>query len=179
MEFIATNTTIPVPKVYETRWSGNRTRLSQIVMEYIPGESLDTAWGKLTHDQRMSVCHQLRGYLSQLQNLTSKTKRIEAANGGPITAGLRFPRRGAPLTLRKSLMTSLLRKMVMNICPSSGATREPRCQMTMKSILRTAISRRAISWLKMVWSRRFWTEIEQVGTLSIGTRIGCLLKTLG
>ncbi|KAL2370279.1 hypothetical protein RJZ57_005297 [Blastomyces gilchristii] len=80
MEFIATNTTIPVPKVYETRWSGNRTRLSQIVMEYIPGESLDTAWGKLTHDQRMSVCHQLRGYLSQLQNLTSKTKRIEAAN---------------------------------------------------------------------------------------------------
>ncbi|KAL2360578.1 hypothetical protein RJZ56_006553 [Blastomyces dermatitidis] len=110
MEFIATNTTIPVPKVYETRWSGNRTRLSQIVMEYIPGESLDTAWGKLTHDQRMSVCRQLRGYLSQLQNLTSKTKRIEAANGGPITAGLRFPRRGGPFDSKKELNDFLVEK---------------------------------------------------------------------
>ncbi|KAK2734985.1 hypothetical protein FQN55_002313 [Onygenales sp. PD_40] len=96
MKFVAANTTIPIPKVYETRWSD--TDASQIVMEYIPGQSLDKVWGKLTHDKRMSICHQLRGYLSQLAKLkpTTMPARIESANGGPVTVGLRYPRLGGP-----------------------------------------------------------------------------------
>ncbi|KAK2750248.1 hypothetical protein FQN55_002393 [Onygenales sp. PD_40] len=111
MQFIAANTTIPVPKVYATRWSDSpTTKSSQIVMEYIPGESLDEAWGKLTHDQRMSICHTLRDYLSQLQRLKSKTNRIEAANGGPVTVGLRFPRRGGPFDSEEAFNDFLVGK---------------------------------------------------------------------
>ncbi|KKZ64097.1 hypothetical protein EMCG_01594 [[Emmonsia] crescens] len=103
MEFVAANTTIPVPKVYETRWSDNRADTSQIVMEYIPGQSLDKVWGKLTHNKRMSICHQLRDYLSQLAKLkrTTTPARIESANGGPVTVGLRYPRLGGPFDSEK------------------------------------------------------------------------------
>ncbi|OJD17802.1 hypothetical protein ACJ73_08768 [Blastomyces percursus] len=142
MQFIAANTTIPVPKAYQTRWSGNRTKLSQIATEYIPGESLDAAWGKLTHDQRVSVYHQLRDYLSQLQKLESKTKRIEAANGGPITSA-RYARAAVS---------------------DDHEIHFGHGDFSPRNI--------------MVWSRRFWTGIEQVGTLGIGTRIGSFLKTL-
>ncbi|KAK2794292.1 hypothetical protein FQN52_008650 [Onygenales sp. PD_12] len=63
MQFIAENTTIP----------------------YIPGEPLDKAWKKLTHDQRVSTCSQLVGYLNQLQELPGK--RIEAMNGTAVRIG--------------------------------------------------------------------------------------------
>lgn len=107
MQFIATNTSIPVPRVYETRFSGKR-KSSYIVMDYMPGESLDEAWPKLTHDQRISICHELRGYLSQLQKL--KGKRIEAVNGGAVTVGLRFPRQGGPFETEKEFNGFLVEK---------------------------------------------------------------------
>lgn len=65
----------------------------------MPGDSLDKAWRKLSHDQRLSTCHQLSGYLSQLQE--PKGKRIEAADGGLVTVGLRYPRKGGPFNTEK------------------------------------------------------------------------------
>ncbi|KAK2785466.1 hypothetical protein FQN53_007727 [Emmonsiellopsis sp. PD_33] len=78
MQFIAENTTIPVPKIYTTK-SSSKKNATDFVMEYIPGEPLDKAWKKLTHDQRVSTCSQFVGYLNQLQELPGK--RIEAMNG--------------------------------------------------------------------------------------------------
>ncbi|KAK2807524.1 hypothetical protein FQN50_005392 [Emmonsiellopsis sp. PD_5] len=95
MKFIAANTTIPVPKVYETRFAdSNTSESSDIIIEYMPGETLEKAWPTLSEDDRISICQQLGGYLAQLQNL--KGKRIEAMNGARVTVGLRFPRLGGP-----------------------------------------------------------------------------------
>ena len=43
MHFIAAHTTIPVPRVYETRFSSEDGKTSEMVMDYMPGEPLDTA----------------------------------------------------------------------------------------------------------------------------------------
>jgi aminoglycoside phosphotransferase (APT) family kinase protein len=99
MEFIAANTTIPVPRVYETRFSSNGRKASEIVMEYIPGEPLDKAWANLTHEQRVSTCRELNGYLTQLQKIPGQ--RIEGMNGTPVTVGLRLPRQGGPFATEK------------------------------------------------------------------------------
>ncbi|BDD61893.1 hypothetical protein MAP00_006914 [Monascus purpureus] len=52
MRFIAANTSVPVPQVYNASFGDEeeeeKEEDSGIVMEYIPGESLDKAWAKLT-----------------------------------------------------------------------------------------------------------------------------------
>ncbi|KAK2772965.1 hypothetical protein FQN52_004799 [Onygenales sp. PD_12] len=98
MKFIATNTTIPVPKIYESKFVSPdkyTSEYSHIIMEYMPGETLEKAWPTLSEDDRVSICQQLGGYLIQLQNLKGK-RRIEGVNGACVTVGLRFPRRGGP-----------------------------------------------------------------------------------
>lgn len=107
MKFIAANLTIPVPKVYETSFSDDPNKISQIVMEYIPGESLDTAWTNLSHEQKISTCRQLNGYLSQLEKLKGNT-RICNASGGPVTVGLRFPRCGGPFETEADFNTFMI-----------------------------------------------------------------------
>ena len=92
MRFIAANTTIPVPRVHATRTTEWGT--CEIIMDYVPGEPLDRAWTYLTHDQKVTTCVQLRGYLAQLKRL--KGKRIESLGGGAVTVGLRFPKQGGP-----------------------------------------------------------------------------------
>ena len=67
MRFIAANTTIPVPKVYETWWNPEPEKGSQFIMEYMPGQPLERVWKTLNHEQRLSIYEQLRGYLSQLK----------------------------------------------------------------------------------------------------------------
>lgn len=63
-------------------------------MEYMPGKPLNKEWKTLTHDQRILICRQLAGYLSQLKKL--KGTRIQSANGGPVMVGLNVPREGGP-----------------------------------------------------------------------------------
>ena len=115
MEFIAAITVIPVPRVHAARWSDNKKKFSEFVIDYIPGESLDKAWEKLTHDQRVATCHQLRGYLSQLREL--KGKRIEAPNGARVTIGLRFPCQCGPFDTEKEFHDFLVEKDTEKLPP--------------------------------------------------------------
>lgn len=98
MRFIAANTSTPVPRVHETKFRGEK--VSEMVMDYMPGEPLDKAWAKLTQEQRIATCRQLKGYLSQLSQLKGGP-RIEPADGGSVTVGLRFPRQGGPFADEK------------------------------------------------------------------------------
>lgn len=79
-------------------------------MEYLPGESLDKVWGGLTHEQRISTCHQLSGYLAQLRSLQGAGNRVEGVNGAPITVGLRFPRQGGPFNTEKEFNDFVVEK---------------------------------------------------------------------
>ncbi|KAL2376629.1 hypothetical protein RJZ90_007366 [Blastomyces dermatitidis] len=98
MKFIAANTTIPVPKVYGTKLDGEG-ELSYIVMEYVPGESLEDAWIKLSPDQRVSALHQIAQYLSELQQLTGK--RIKGVNDTSVRVGGYHSRWGGPFETEK------------------------------------------------------------------------------
>lgn len=67
MMFVRQTTSIPVPRVLDVF-----TREDQVylVMEYIKGKSLQSAWRSLTPEQRSNICLELKGYLQQLRNLT-------------------------------------------------------------------------------------------------------------
>jgi hypothetical protein len=53
LRFIATNTTIPVPKVHDIHWKDGK--VVAIVMDYMPGKRLDEAWDTLDSDQKLSI----------------------------------------------------------------------------------------------------------------------------
>lgn len=55
---IAANTTIPVPKVHDVRRAGGK--VTEIVMDYMPGKRLDEAWNTLDHEQKLSITGELR-----------------------------------------------------------------------------------------------------------------------
>ncbi|PGG99206.1 hypothetical protein GX51_06400 [Blastomyces parvus] len=93
MQFIAANTTIPVPKIYNTKFDADK-HISYIVMEYIDGEPLNKAWVNLSQDQKLATCHQLVDCLTQLQMLTGE--RIEAVNGSTVRVGHYDSRWGGP-----------------------------------------------------------------------------------
>ncbi|KKZ63777.1 hypothetical protein EMCG_01881 [[Emmonsia] crescens] len=81
MKFITANTTIPVPKTYETKFDEEQ-KTFYIIMDYMHGKPLDKAWVNLTQDQRASTCRQIAGYLKELRQLTGK--QIEGVNGTPV-----------------------------------------------------------------------------------------------
>lgn len=67
MEFVRQNTTIPIPKVFGVY---NRTDGSQdLVMELVPGKTLNVTWQTLTPEQKTSLVTELAGYLLQLRGL--------------------------------------------------------------------------------------------------------------
>lgn len=80
-----------MPRVYDTRVEGN-ARKRHIVMDYMPGEPLESAWEHLTSQQKEMTCRQLGGYIKQLQQL--RGKRVEAANGESVRIFLRSARDG-------------------------------------------------------------------------------------
>jgi aminoglycoside phosphotransferase (APT) family kinase protein len=98
MRFVLANTTIPVPRPYETRFS-DTGEITGSVMDFMPGNRLDKVWNTLTPDQKVSVCRQLGGYVSQLKGL--KGKRIESVDRKSIMVGNRYPRDGGPFETEK------------------------------------------------------------------------------
>jgi aminoglycoside phosphotransferase (APT) family kinase protein len=94
MTFIAANTTIRAPKVYNTHFIGTKRDKSHIVMDYMPGESPEKVWKSLTKEQKEAACVQLGGCVDQLQPLTGSSKRVETGNGKSVNIILRSrPRR--------------------------------------------------------------------------------------
>jgi len=67
MEFVRQNTTIPVPRVFGAYNGTDGTQ--DLVMEVVPGNTLNVMWQTLTPDQKTSIATELAGYLSQLRTL--------------------------------------------------------------------------------------------------------------
>lgn len=109
MKLIAENTTIPVSRVYHTRWRAEGYP-SEIVIDYFPPKLLHKTWEKLTHEQKLATCAQLRGYLCQLRNLKPTENRIVAVNGGPLTVGIRYPCKAGPFATEKEFNKFLVTK---------------------------------------------------------------------
>lgn len=68
LRFVAAQTTIRVPKVFAAYV---RDEVTYIVMEYIPGETLETAWPTMSALEKQEVARRLRAYLKQLRRLKS------------------------------------------------------------------------------------------------------------
>lgn len=98
MQFLAANTTIPIPKIYDIKLDVENDE-SYIVMEHMPGERLERVWVNLTEDQRVSICCQIAECLAQLKQLTSK--KIESVNGGPVRFGVYDCYWGGPFDTEK------------------------------------------------------------------------------
>jgi hypothetical protein len=79
MEFVAANTTIPVPRVFKVvDWLGRTV----IFMEFIDARMLITTWLKMPSNERMDIMLQSKGYLAQLRNLKPPHPgRVEAVDG--------------------------------------------------------------------------------------------------
>lgn len=78
--FIRSRTTIPVPKIlnaYETE--GCR----YMVMEFLEGEKLESAWPDLSNEHRKSICSDLHNYLHQMRNILPPKAFIGSVSGGP------------------------------------------------------------------------------------------------
>lgn len=70
MKFIRSRTTIPVPQVHDA-YTDEESGMVRIVMEYIPGDSLDAVWDTYNDLQKESVIAQLRGYMGELREIKS------------------------------------------------------------------------------------------------------------
>ena len=60
------NGRVPVPEVYGWRTDGDE---KFIYMEYVHGQTLEEAWDSLDHEERDTVCHQLRTICDNLRQL--------------------------------------------------------------------------------------------------------------
>ncbi|CAG8124898.1 unnamed protein product [Penicillium salamii] len=98
LQFVAENTTIPVPKPYDVGWEDGK--VTSIEMDYIPGNPLDKVWPSMDSTQRLSIANQLQGYISQLRKL--KGDFIGSADRGKITYGSLFATRCGPFDSEKA-----------------------------------------------------------------------------
>lgn len=79
MEFIASHTQIPLPRVHDVFIIGSRT---YIVMDYIDAPELTFTWHKLTNMQKKQFFVQLKDYINQMRALEpSNPGHIQAADG--------------------------------------------------------------------------------------------------
>ncbi|THV55383.1 hypothetical protein BGAL_0009g00330 [Botrytis galanthina] len=91
MRYIATHTSIPVPRVIEATTDG---KLTSITMEYIEGERLDKVWNTLPEDQKKSIASQINDMLFQLRGLTGRY--IGGMNRTPAIDSRRYDLEGGP-----------------------------------------------------------------------------------
>jgi hypothetical protein len=60
------NGAVPGPEVYGWKTQGDE---KFVYMEYIPGQSLESAWSTLEHDDRLMICRELRTICGNLRRL--------------------------------------------------------------------------------------------------------------
>ena len=92
LQFIAAETTIPVPKVHHIHYEDGN--VVAIIMDYIPGKRLDEAWDTLDSNQKLSIANELHSYLDQLRQL--KGNCIGAIGRGPAIIGQIMSIEGGP-----------------------------------------------------------------------------------
>jgi len=82
IEYIAQNTTIPVPRIQDVFIIGPRT---YIVMDYIDAPELTYVTKALSREQRQGICSQLKEYITQMRALKAPNAgRMEAADGSGL-----------------------------------------------------------------------------------------------
>src|SRR5438128_499722 len=67
MRFVAENTSVKVPKVVSTMTEASLPGIFFMVMEFIPGATLQDAWDDLNMSEREGVCKKVRGYVDELR----------------------------------------------------------------------------------------------------------------
>ena len=82
-EFVAKNTTIPVPRVVDVfKYDGS----VYIIQEFIDAPMLLTVWRKLGPDDRKKCMVQLKGYLEQLRSLVPpEPGKVQSTDGEGFT----------------------------------------------------------------------------------------------
>jgi aminoglycoside phosphotransferase (APT) family kinase protein len=108
MRFIAANTSIPIPRVYESQEDSES--VPNITMDYIEGERLDKIWNGLLEDQKLDIANQLKMILSELRGL--KGQYIGSLNRGSATDGRRFDFKGGPFDTENEFNHFLLSDML-------------------------------------------------------------------
>ncbi|KAJ5545243.1 hypothetical protein N7535_006374 [Penicillium sp. DV-2018c] len=78
LKYVAGNTSIPVPKVFNAHYYDDRL---YIEMEYVRGMSLEAAWyrGHLSQDQKKYIISEVAGYIRQLRRLEPPREGIVAS----------------------------------------------------------------------------------------------------
>ncbi|KAJ5713444.1 Aminoglycoside phosphotransferase [Penicillium malachiteum] len=108
LRFIAENTTIPVPNVYDVRWEDGQ--VVAITMDYMSGKRLDEAWETLDPDQKLSIAKELHSYINQLRDL--KGDYIGAVNPGKTVTGRAVAVEGGPFDTEQQFNESLLGRII-------------------------------------------------------------------
>lgn len=91
MRYIATHTSIPVPRILDASTDGKHT---SITMEYIEGTRLDKIWNSLPENQKKDIAAQINDYLFQLRGLTGRY--IGGTNRAPAIDSRRYDLEGGP-----------------------------------------------------------------------------------
>lgn len=81
LQFIAKNTSIPVPAVYHTFTHCGR---SYILMERIQGKSIANSWRLLSDSSKASIFSQLKPMIEELRAIPSQSMGVCNLDGGPI-----------------------------------------------------------------------------------------------
>lgn len=83
MLWVAENTTIPIPKIYEAKYEDGK--LVAIIMEYIPGIALSKVWNDFTDVEKETTKRELQDYMAQLR--IPRGNYVGAANQGQAIIG--------------------------------------------------------------------------------------------
>ncbi|KAL2373282.1 phosphotransferase enzyme family protein [Blastomyces dermatitidis ER-3] len=161
MQFIAANTTIPVPKIYNTKFDKEK-HISYIVMEYIDGEPLNKAWINLTQDQKVSTCNQLVDYLTQLQMLTGE--RIEAVNSSTVRVGLYESRWGGPFDSEKEFNDFLAQGLQQHNLTDNHAIHFAHGNLSPRNIMVNKCGRitAILDWEWAGWFPQYWDVVRML-----------------
>lgn len=74
MQYVATHTTIPVPRIYAVHTEKNGS--IYIEMAYVQGDSLDSAWRRMSVDEKDTVFADIKQHVSCLRELQPPTQDI-------------------------------------------------------------------------------------------------------
>ncbi|POR35148.1 Protein kinase-like domain protein [Tolypocladium paradoxum] len=74
MQYVASHTTIPVPRIYAVHTEENGS--IYIEMAYVQGGNLDSAWSGLSTDQRDTIFADIKQHMSSLRELQPPTQGI-------------------------------------------------------------------------------------------------------
>lgn len=169
MEFIATRTTIPVPRVHSIQQDEDGT-ITAITMDYMPGKRLDEAWGSLDSGQKAVVVAEMKGYITQLRAL--KGTYIGALNHGPAVTGRLVDVKGGPFAT-ESLFNSFLLGDIVSSAPRplrDAAAFGLRRRETHGIVFTHAdLDPGMCSSMRMGTLQRCWIENPRAGTRSIGS----------